>query len=188
MYAEVIYGWSSVFLPILLNEGFFSENCHPDEVSPCQSQMESLDLVSTIVSGVSPILNVVTGVLLDRKGCWFTRTLLLFISTTGFALVPVARTTGRSRLTYVAFLMIGLGGFDLLTASLQVGNLTLPRYRALAVTVISGAFDSRAATLLAARELYFAGVSFDAIFFTLAALSLLFHVRVHAAPGETDRR
>ena len=186
LYAGVIYGWSSIY-PVLIAEGFFTENCpqqHPLGAAekPCQARADALNLVFSIASGVAPVLGVLTGVLLDRGGCWFTRTLLLSASGSGFLLIATAARPGVSSwVLYPAFVLIGFGGAGVATVNMQTSGNLWPNRSGLVVALVSGAFDSSTLTFLAVNRIYFAAgggtQSFRTIFYFFAFLSLLFHVR-----------
>ena len=180
-YAGVVYGWASIY-PVLLSEGFFSEKCSPLEgvstAASCPKQTEALNLVFTVASSSASILNFLTGIVLDWRGCWFTRTALLLLSGTGFLLTAVAEPGATSWLLYVGFSLIAFGGYGLLTVNLQATSNLVPRHRALVAALVSGSFDSSTATFLAVSTMYErTGVTFSTIFYFFAAYSALFHAR-----------
>lgn len=182
IYAGVLYGWSSIY-PVLISEGFFKEQCLYN--NQCQEQQNSLSLVFSIASGAAPILNLLTGVMLDKVGTWVTRTILIVISAVGFLITAFAVPGRTSSLLYVSFPLIGFGGYGLLTTNIQSANLT-PLYRASVASLVSGSFDSSAVIFLVINKIYFgAGVRFNVIFYALAACGVLLIVRTFLLTPKT---
>ena len=194
LYFGVVFGWTSL-QPMLISEGFFTENCFPKikttnvtttqasnkttttkTIPACTSQTESLNLVYAVFNSVPLMFLVLYGHASDRYGNWITRSLLLLLFILGSVMTALA-TPERSWMLYLSFSLCCFSGQALLINTLTVANLS-SKYRALIITLISGATDSSCLVYLAFYLLYFsAGWSFRTIFLAYAASSLLLVVQ-----------
>ena len=174
LYTGIIFGWSSL-QPVLIKEGFFSEFCS-NTTTQCDEQSKALNLVYSLSTSSGKIMCFLCGLLIDKKGIWFSRTIFLFSSSIAFILAAVSKPGFSSWLFYISFPLQSIAGFGLLTVNLQTCSLTT-KFTSIFVCLVSGAFDSSSVVLLLVKYLYELNVSLSTSFLFLAGLSLLFHIR-----------
>lgn len=172
VYCGVITGWSAV-VPVLENERYFTASCNGS--GTCQEQVESLNLVYTISTALAPFLCVFCGLVLDRCGCWVTRTLLVFVISVGFLSISLSDSSS-SWVLFIDFPLVNIGGTGLCLPDLETSNL-FEGMRSTSLAVLAGSMSTSSLTFLVVNKIYFNySISFNAIFLFFAFLSLIFHL------------
>ena len=185
LYSGVVYGWTSIH-EVFVQDGFFfpqnssflknssyNTTIHADEIAEQNSQ---LNLVFIISTSITPVVNFFTGVMLDSKGIWKTRTFLLFLQFTGYTLIALVGTS-FSHILFLAVPLLDIGGYGMLTVNSQVANL-YPKYRSAVITTLCGCFISSSVTFYVFRTFYFSfGFSLRSILLCAAFFSFLLHLR-----------
>ena len=174
LYTGLILGWSSLY-PVLIKEGFFSELCEKD-TNECDQQTESLNLIYSMSTSFSKILNFAIGALIDKKGIWFSRTIFLTLSSFMFVLTAISKSASISWFLYITFPTQAIMGLGLLIVNLQTCNLST-KSRTTLINLLNGSFTSSSVVFLIIKYLYESNISFQSCFYFLAGLSFIFHLR-----------
>ena len=174
LYTGIVFGWSSL-QPTLVKEGYFSELCQK-EIKECEQQSEAMNLVFAISTATASILSTLCGILNDRKGSWFSRTIFLTLSGIGFLLTAVSKPGTTSWLLYISFPLQSIASYGLLLINFQVCNLST-KFRAITVSTVSGAFGSASFVLQIIKYLNDLQISISSCFYFLSALSFVFHLK-----------
>ena len=162
-----IYGWSYM-QNALIEEGFF-------EHGNSTFQIERLNLVVTISTTVGTLLSFLFGHMIDAKGLWFSRTVILAIVAIAYVLFAMSSTFNDNIIFFGATALV-TGNLGIWTTNLQIGNL-FPGYQSFYGYLINGCGISSYFVFFIFNNLYFQfGLSFELIFCLAAALTLLSHI------------
>ena len=178
LYSGVVYGWASIH-EVFVHEQYFkadNETAIGNLTSNDSDQIKNLNLVFTISSSLTPITLFLIGLLLDRKGIWVARTILLVVQAVGYTLIALV----PPNYSYVLFFTIpclDIGGLGMLTVNSQIGNL-FQNHRSTVLTTLCGCFTTSAAVFLTYNYLYFnLAISVKSLFLSGALLSLPLHMK-----------
>ena len=176
-YCGVIFGWSFIS-PILINEGYFLENCFNKSTveEECEPQKDSLNLIFSVSTGLSLIISFIPGFLMDKYGIWITRALMLSMIGIGFLLAAFTKPLISSFLLFIAFPLISFGGVGVLVTNLAIAGFS-EGFKGTIINLICGSMNSSSIVFLIVKFLYKLDIKLDHIFYFLSILSLLFHIR-----------
>ena len=175
LYSGVVYGWTSIH-KVFVQEGFFLPQNSTASSTASSVQNSQLSLVFTVSTSVAPVANFFTGALLDCKGIWKTRTLLLILQCVGYLLIALVGAS-FSRILFLAVPLLDIGGYGMLTVNSQISNL-YPRYRSAVITTLCGCFISSSVVFWVFKVFYLSfGFSLKSILLCAASFSVLLHLR-----------
>lgn len=178
LYSGVVYGWASIH-EVFVHEQYFkadNETAVGNLTTSDSDQLKNLNLVFTISSSLTPITLFLIGLLLDRKGIWVTRTILLVAQAFGYTLIALV-PPNYSFVLFFTIPCLDIGGLGMLTVNSQIGNL-FPNHRSTVLTTLCGCFTTSAAVFLTYNYLYFnLAISVKSLFLSGALLSLPLHMK-----------
>ena len=162
-----MYGWSYL-QNVLIEEGFFG---HGNSTF----QVERLNLVVTISTTTSTLITLFFGLMIDARGLWFSRTVILAVVAIGYVLFAMSNMF-NDYIIFCGAIALVTGNIGIWTANLQISNL-FPGYQSSYCYFINGCGISSYVVFFIFNNLYFKyGVSFELIFYLAAALTLLSHI------------
>ena len=180
-----IFGWSSLDY-ILTNEGYFNSSCTGNKsiaasgnanstIFICPSQQYNLELIYTLITVTSTLLNVVGGVIFDYLGTWVIRSIASVLFT--FSCLAIAFSTREiAWILYPSAITLGITGFFLFTTNIQTANL-FPKARGTILNVLNGALIASIGVTSFVKAAYQDGISLKAIFIFLSFIGLLMLLR-----------
>jgi len=175
LYSGVVYGWTSIH-KVFVQEGFFLPQNSTANATTSLEQNSQLSLVFTVSTSFTPVVNFFTGALLDCKGIWKTRTVLLVLQCAGYLLIALVGTS-FSGILFLAVPLLDIGGYGMLTVNSQIANL-YPRYRSAVITTLCGCFISSSVVFCVFKIFYVSfGFSLKSILLCAAFFSILLHLR-----------
>ena len=163
-----IYGWSYM-QNVFIKEGFFFGDGNST------FQVERLNLVVTVSTTTGTLISFFFGLMIDAKGLWFSRTVILGIVAIAYVLFTLSNVFNN----YIIFcggIALVTGNIGIWTTNLQISNL-FPGYQSFYGYLINGCAISSYFVFFIFNNLYFQfGLSFELIFCLAAALTLLSHI------------
>jgi len=168
LFAGTLYGWTNM-QNVLIKEGFF------DHGNSTTLQVERLNLVVTIGTTVAPLLSFLIGFMIDAKGLWFSRTVILGVVALAYVLFALSNTTNELFIFFGA-VALNTGNIGIWVANLRISNL-FPGYQSFYGYLITGCGISSFGVFFIFNSLYFQfGLSFEHIFYLAAASTLVSHI------------
>lgn len=155
--AGIVFGFAA-FKVVLLNEGVYSELCHSDQsaqsAKPCVKQDLKLNLLFTVAAGVTNVIALPVGWILDNYGprvcgiigsVWIASASLIFVWSR-----ELEAYCDPYLLGYTA---LAVGGPFVFISCFQLAN-SFPKKSGSILALITGTFDSSSALFLLYRLTY----------------------------------
>ena len=160
------YGWSNL-QNVFVQEGFFS-------TQNSTLQVERLNLVSTLSTTTGALISVLFGFLIDAKGFWFSRSVILAVVAFSYVLFSLSNVI-NNYIVFAGGIVLLAGNLGVWTANCRISGL-FPGYELVYGYLINGCGQSSYGTFYLFNRLYFRfGVSFETIFYLAALFTLLSH-------------
>lgn len=178
LFSGTIFGWSFI-QNLLINENYFS-NC--DKNVTCaddKSQITQINLVFSISTAVSPALTFFSGMIIDKYGIWFGRTIFLLQIAAGFVVIAASKFT-HQYLIFVGAIFLNVGNTALVTVNTSMEKL-YPSFSSTFINLISGCNICSPLVMYVFSKMYFLlNINFESIFVGAAVLTILNHVQTFA--------
>ena len=180
----LLFGWSSMNY-VFTEEGYFNSTCNDSTLQSnsntstliCPEQQYNLQLVYTIAGSLNLVFQIVGGVILDRFGTWFMRTigcLLFIIGCLFFAF----STTNISWVLYPALALLAIGGIFLFISNIQIANL-MPKARGTIISLLNGSLIASSMIPTIGKTAYENGYSLKTISIFMCFLGILSLLRTY---------
>ncbi|KAL7748928.1 hypothetical protein RI367_005576 [Sorochytrium milnesiophthora] len=199
----ITFGYSSLKL-VFLDLGVYSNICLPSpsgSIPQCTAQYSKLDLMNTLNSGVSSLLVIPSGWLLDRFGQRPTFAGAHALMIVGLVMMALSLQYDPAFSMYTpAYVFIGLGGLTVLAASFQVSSVVSPSLSHYVSVALNVCFDISSAVFSLFEIGYFASpssspaarrsiaVNFFYGYITIPALSLVFALAYMPKKSDLDHQ
>lgn len=158
--AGVVFGFAA-FKTVLISEGVYSDLCHQDDGStvlsstgPCVEQDLKLNLLFTVAAGVTNVIALPVGWVLDYYGpriCGIVGALWLMTASLTFKWSNVLESYVDPYM--MGYTLLAIGGPFVFISCFQLAN-SFPQRSGSILALISGSFDSSSALFLAYRLMY----------------------------------
>ena len=153
--AGAIFGWVNMAY-MLQKEGIFSSLCSSSDSTingGCKEQTLAFNNVYSISSVFAFVVPLGAGFFLDRYGPRLTVRILSSLFALGVLLLLLSIYTKIEMMLYPAFILLGSSASSNILPLYSVSNL-FPQRKSLALSVLSGAFDSGSVVFLIMARLY----------------------------------
>lgn len=150
--AGIVFGFAA-FKPVLVAQGVYSHLCvDPDE--PCVEQDLRLNLMFTVAAGVTNIVALVVGYILDHKGPRMCGFIGSFFLSTGALMMAFSNVLSNYFDPYiVGYVSLAIGGPFVFISTFQLAN-AVPQHSGKVLAALTGAFDTSSALFMFYR-IYF---------------------------------
>ena len=152
--AGVVFGFAA-FKSLLLSEGVYSELCQADKsTGPCVKQDLKLNLLFTIAAGVTNVIALPVGWILDHYGpriCGIVGS--LWIAAASLIFVWSRELESYCDPYLLGYTSLAIGGPFVFISSFQLAN-SFPKKSGSILALITGTFDSSSALFLLYRVTY----------------------------------
>ncbi|KAL5017354.1 hypothetical protein ScPMuIL_006943 [Solemya velum] len=134
---------------------------------PCKPQDKEFNLIFSLATVVTGLMSVFNGVMYDRFGTRFCRTIAVICYLAGMFCFIFA-SPAHSLWLYPGAVLIVYGGYMILITNLQLAGL-IPRLRSTLMSLYAGSYDCSAVIFLLFKATYEGGVSTNTCFTMQAA-------------------
>ena len=178
LFSGTIFGWSFI-QNVLINENYFSSCNKNATCADDKSQITQINLVFSVSTAVSPALTFFSGMIIDKYGIWFGRTVFLLQVAAGFVLIAASKFTDH-HLIFVGAIFLNVGNTALVTVNTSMEKL-YPSFSSTFINLISGCNICSPLVMYVFSKMYFSlNISFESIFVGAAVLTVLNHVQTFA--------
>lgn len=158
--AGIVFGFAA-FKTVLISEGIYSELCHPKDSSddsgstgPCVEQDLKLNLLFTVAAGVTNVIALPVGWILDYYGpriCGIVGAFWLLAASFTFKWCNELESYIDPYMT--GYTLLAVGGPFVFISCFQLAN-SFPKRSGSILALITGTFDSSSALFLLYRLIY----------------------------------